>query len=248
MSLRRLLAAASLGIALVATGVRAETLPLPANLVDFRSPDGEKLLRESGPSEAFFPLIANFVTQNTLGHCGIASIVMVLNALQLPAPSVPEYKPYRIFTQDNFFSAATERILPVAVFMKQGTTLDQLGGLLALYPLKVEVHHAGDTSLDAFRAGARDHLARKDHFVLVNYLRKAMGQEIGGHISPLASYDADTDRFLILDVARYKYPPVWVTASDLFNAMNTIDTDNERKTRGFVLIERATEATASSAN
>ena len=248
MSLRRLLAAASLGFALAATGVRAETLPLPANLVDFRSPDGEKLLRESGPSEAFFPLIANFVTQKTLGHCGIASIVMVLNALQLPAPSVPEYKPYRIFTQDNFFSDATERILPVAVFMKQGTTLDQLGGLLALYPLKVEVHHAADTSLDAFRAGARDHLARKDHFVLVNYLRKAMGQEIGGHISPLASYDADTDRFLILDVARYKYPPVWVTASDLFNAMNTIDADNEDKTRGFVLIERATEATASSAN
>ena len=47
----------------------------------------------------------------------------------------------------------------------------------------------------------------------MNYLRKAIGQERGGHISPLAAYDAKSDRFLILDVARYKYPPVWVKAS-----------------------------------
>jgi Phytochelatin synthase len=36
---------------------------------------------------------------------------------------------------------------------------------------------------------------------------RAIGQEQGGHISPLAAYDAETDRFLILDVSRYKYPP-----------------------------------------
>jgi hypothetical protein len=37
-------------------------------------------------------------------------------------------------------------------------------------------------------------------------------------------------------VSRYKYPPVWVTASDLFDAMNTTDADNQNKTRGFVLV------------
>ena len=68
--------------------------------------------------------------------------------------------------------------------------------------------------------------------MIINYLRMAIGQERGGHISPLAAYDAETDRFLILDVARYKYPPVWVTASDLFDAMNTPDADNENETRG----------------
>ena len=72
--------------------------------------------------------------------------------------------------------------------------------------------------------------------MIVNYLRKALGQEIGGHISPLGAYDEKSDRFLILDVARYKYPPVWVTASDLFDAMNTPDSDNGDKTRGYVLI------------
>jgi hypothetical protein len=58
----------------------------------------------------------------------------------------------------------------------------------------------------------------------------------GAHISPLAAYDADTDRFLILDVSRYKYPPVWVVAAELFAAMNTTDTDNQDRTRGFVLL------------
>ena len=47
---------------------------------------------------------------------------------------------------------------------------------------------------------------------------------------------ADTDRFLVLDVSRYKYPPVWVEADDLYAAMNTPDSDNQNRTRGFVLV------------
>jgi hypothetical protein len=75
--------------------------------------------------------------------------------------------------------------------------------------------------------------------VLVNYLRKTLGEETGGHISPLAAYDAKADRFLILDVARYKYPPVWVKTADMFGAMNTPDAANNNKTRGFVLVTAA---------
>jgi hypothetical protein len=70
----------------------------------------------------------------------------------------------------------------------------------------------------------------------VNFLRKALGEERGGHISPLGAYDEKADRFLIFDVARYKYPPVWVKTSDLFDAMNTTDSSNDNKTRGYVLI------------
>ena len=94
------------------------------------------------------------------------------------------------------------------------------------------------SSLDEFRKTAIAVLDDDDHFILVNYLRKAIGQEAGGHISPLAAYDADTDRFLILDVSRYKYPPVWVEAAALFGAMNTPDSDNDDKTRGYVVVSR----------
>jgi len=218
---------------------QAQTLPLPDNLIDLRSHQGEDLLRESDAYEAFVPLSVNFVTQENQAFCGVASIVMVLNAMQLPAPSVPAYDPYHTFTQDNFLNEKTEAILPREVLSNQGMTLDQLGALLATQPVKVEVHHAADSNLDAFRKVARDYLGAEGRFVIVNYLRKAIGQEKGGHISPLAAYDAETDRFLILDVSRYKYPPVWVMASQLFDAMNTTDSDNKNKTRGFVLVMKS---------
>ena len=103
-----------------------------------------------------------------------------------------------------------------------------------------EVHHASESSVDEFRKLARAYLGEAGHFVIVNYLRKALGEQTGGHISPLAAYDAKADRFLILDVARYKYPPVWVKTADMFAAMNTPDAANDNKTRGFVLVTAAT--------
>jgi hypothetical protein len=218
--------------------VRAETLPLPGNLTDLNSEEGERYFSESGALATFFSIADNFVTQKTQAYCGVASIVMVLNAAGVPAPTTPEYQPYHVFTQDNLLDEHTDAILPREVLARQGMTLDQLGGLLSLHPLNVEVHHAADGGLDAFRSAARDHLTARNHFVVVNYLRKALGQQTGGHISPLAAYDAKEDRFLILDVARYKYPPVWVKASDLFDAMNTTDAANGNKTRGYVLVAK----------
>jgi len=236
--LRYLVAVVTFVSGLLATAAWPQTLPLPQNLISSNSPAGGDLFFESEAREAYFPLANNFVTQQYQSYCGVASIVMVLNALLISAPAVPAFDPYHTFTQDNLLNERTDAVLPRNILLKKGMTLDQLGSLLALHPLDVEVRHAGNTSLDEFRAKAREYLEQTDHFVLVNYLRMSIGQERGGHISPLAAYDAETDRFLILDVARYKYPPVWVGASDLFDAMNTPDADNENKTRGFVLITR----------
>ncbi len=235
----RLFARCLLAAVLLAPAAHAQTLPLPDNLTDLNSPAGEKYFAESGALTTYFSIADNFVTQKTQAYCGVASIVMVLNAAGVPAPTTPEYTPYHVFTQDNLLDERTEAVLPQAVLARQGMTLDQLGALLALHPpLAIEVHRAADGGLDAFRTAARDYLATKDRFVVVNYLRKAIGQQAGGHISPLAAYDAKEDRFLILDVARYKYPPVWVKASDLFAAMNTTDRSNDDKTRGYVLVAK----------
>lgn len=238
MNWMRTLMGAILIVVLSGSVVSAQTLPLPDTLVDLRSDKGEQLLKDSDEAESFTSLVSNFVTQKTQAFCGVASIVMVLNALQLSAPAVPEYDPYKTFTQDNFLSVKTEPILPAEVLAKQGMTLDQIGALLGTQPVKVEVVHAANSTIESFRKSIREHLAQNDQFVIVNYLRKAIGQEKGGHISPLGAYDAETDRVLILDVSRYKYPPVWVTTEDLFRAMNTTDSDNENKTRGYVLISK----------
>jgi hypothetical protein len=162
---------------------------------------------------------------------------MVLNALAVPAPATPEFEPFRTFTQDNVFSPETDVVIARDVLARQGMTLDQIGQFLSVYPVKAEVHHAADVTLEEFRSAARQYLSADGHHVIINYLRRSIGQEKGGHISPLGAYDADTDRFLILDVSRYKYPPVWVSAKELYDAMNTPDSDNDDRTRGFVLVK-----------
>jgi len=116
-------------------------------------------------------------------------------------------------------------------------TLDQFGQLMRTYGVTIDVQHIDKSTVEEFRESAMKYLSAAKHFVVVNYLRSAIGQEQGGHISPLAAYDAKSDRLLVLDVSRYKYPPVWVKTVELYAAMNTIDADNEGRTRGFVLFE-----------
>ena len=116
-------------------------------------------------------------------------------------------------------------------------TLEQLGQLLSTYPVDVEVFHGDELSLAEFRDLLRQNLSEPNNFVLVNYLRSAINQQTGGHISPVAAYNATEDRFLILDVATYKYPPVWVSATDLWEAVNTIDA-SVNQSRGIVMVGR----------
>lgn len=214
----------------------AQTLPLPDNLIDFSSEAGQALFINSDARADYWVLSPHFESQVNLAYCGVASMVMVLNSMDVPPPVAPEYGEFRVFTQGNFFeNPDTEAVVSEAMVTQQGMTLDELGGLIGSYGTQVEVFHAEDTTIEAFREQAIANLNDPDNYILVNYLRREIGQESGGHISPLAAYDAESDRFLILDVSRYKYPPIWVTTDDLWRAMNTIDSTSNL-TRGFVLI------------
>jgi hypothetical protein len=119
-----------------------------------------------------------------------------------------------------------------------GMTLDQLVDLLQCHPAKARAVHAADTTLAEFRALAAKNLATPGDYIVVNYDRAGVGQEHMGHITPLGAYDGKADKFLLLDVARYKYPPVWADAAALFGAMHTDDFVSG-KTRGFVEISAA---------
>ncbi len=143
-----------------------------------------------------------------------------------------------MLTQDNFFNNEnTKKIVTPAIVSNQGITLNELARLLESYKTKVVLYHASNTSLEEFRKLAEEKLKQPNNFIIVNYLRKKIGQNTGGHISPLAAYNQLTDRFLIMDVSRYKYPPVWVKTVDLWKAMNTIDASSE-KMRGFIFVSQ----------
>jgi hypothetical protein len=218
-----------------ANTARAQHVALPPTLVALDSDEGQRLLVEASARRDFFPLAEAFVTQDNPGYCGVASAVTVLNALQVPAPEARAWGAH-VFTQENFFEGGASSILAPGFI--GGMTLRQLGDMIQCHPATAQVVHASDTTLDAFRTAAAKNLASAGDFVIVNYDRGGVGQETMGHISPLAAYNDKADKFLLFDVARYKYPPVWVDAAALFGAMQTSDFVSG-KSRGYVLVTAA---------
>ena len=108
----------------------AQTLPLPAQLTPLTSPKGQQLVQDSEGQADFIPLMSQFVTQTNQAFCGIASTVMVLNALAVPAPEAPEWE-RKYFTQDNLFNDRTEAVIPRETVEQQGLTLAELAGIIA---------------------------------------------------------------------------------------------------------------------
>lgn len=238
--MKRLKFIAAVAVVVGFSSAQAETLPLPDGVISLASPEGGAMLFGAEANTDYFPLSIHFTTQDNPAYCGPATIAMVLNALDVPRPASDMTLGLGMFDQKNIFTPAAESVMPATAIVNPpyGMTINQFGDVLAAHNLDVEVVHAADSDLDTFRDAAVTQLKDDDHFILVNYLRKAIGQETGGHISPLGAYDEDTDRFLILDVTRYKYPPIWVEATALFDAMNTTDSANDGKTRGYVSVSR----------
>jgi hypothetical protein len=56
-----------------------------------------------------------------------------------------------------------------------------------------------------------------------------------GALSLPAAYHEQSDRFLIEDIASYKYPPVWASTENIWKAMNTTDSIF-KKTRGYLVV------------
>ena len=168
----------------------------------------------------------HFQSQIYRSYCGVASSVTALNALG-----------YISLTQEAYFEPEqVNAVAPMEQVLFGGMTLDTLGALLNAHGADANVLHAEDVTIEEFRSSAIGNLQREGDFVLINYLRSTMGQETGGHISPIAAWDVETDRVLVLDVADYKYPPVWVDAALLFEAMNAVDSESGLS-RGAVFVE-----------
>ena len=118
-------------------------------------------------------------------------------------------------------------------------TLDEVQQLLSSHGCStVKKVHASDCSVDEFRRDVVEHLSRSDssRAVIVNYSQGVLGQGVPyGHISPLAGYDATTDRILILDTWPTTHE-CWARVDSLHEAMNSVDTVTG-KTRGYCAVE-----------
>ena len=202
-------------------------IPAPQALatpIPLREPAGQELQRGSDARADYGPLSQEFETQANLSYCGVASLVMVLNSLGVPAPAVPGYPGYHFWTQENVFGGpGGDRFVQAERVRREGMTLAQLHGWSSEHGLVVRRFHGDQLNLEQFRQLLREDLRDGRDRLMVNYLRSGIAQKGGGHISPIAAYDSRSDRVLILDVARYRYPAVWVKSEALWRSMGEVD-------------------------
>ena len=216
-------------------------LPAPKDLIPLNTTAGTSLLlNPKSLTSAFFSSFQHLETQQSQTYCSIATSVTILNALSSgKAPIDPIYNPYAYWTQASFFSACTEAVLRKSDLERMGSTLDQLQLMLKCYSqlvYDVKPVYSDQTNVDKFRADLINGLGSVSNgFFAINFHRSELGESGGGHWSPLMSYNEDVDMVLLSDVARYKYPPMWVKVEDLFNSMLTID-DTSNLYRGYIYL------------
>ena len=94
-------------------------------------------------------------------------------------------------------------------------------------------------TLDEFREDVKISCASAHGpIVIVSYSRKGLLQTGDGHFSPIAGYNEAKDMCLIMDVARFKYPPHWVSTTVLYHAMCRLDPVCNQ-TRGWMVCSNA---------
>ncbi len=227
----------------------------------FSSDEGLARLSRSD-ARVNFPALANeFEAEYVGAFCGPASAAMVLNAVfgvdkNLPRDRSrlrpedfrfipPGFDPTEPrFTQDNVLNKGPKTRAqvfgePVLINGKEvhdfGFQLHQLDDLLQANGVKTRlVVVSNDSDEQAIRSDLIASLKRRGDYVIVNYLRKAAGQDGPPHISPLGAYDAQSDSFLVLDVNPSRVGWTWIPSASLIRAMRTFDTVENR---GYIVVE-----------
>ena len=87
--------------------------------------------------------------------------------------------------------------------------------------------------MDDVRTEFVENLQRRGDYVIIAFLREAVGERGGPHISPLGAYDAESDSFLVLDVNPATADWVWMPTKTLIRGMRTLD---KVENRGYILI------------
>jgi glutathione gamma-glutamylcysteinyltransferase len=205
--------------------------PLPSEAIAFSSPEGRALFADAlakGGLDGYFQLAEQFHTQSDPAFCGLGSLVVALNALAID-PGRLWKGPWRWFAEDLL-----DCCVPLPRVRERGLTLDELACLARCNGAEVDAHHSAPEPSDlvTFRS-ALEACARGERVMIASYDRSTLGQTGSGHFSPVGGYHAERDMVLLLDVARFKYPPHWLRADALWRAMHALDPAAERA-RGWL--------------
>lgn len=204
-------------------------------LIEWDSSEGLARLQSSEAKENFWKITRFYESQVRLSYCGVSSSVIALNALSVEAPTTKFLGKYRTFVQEEFFNENVCAVVDRSNIEENGMSLVELYDALSTFPVSVTKIAAKDFTHEELRSIMISALKNPKQIILALYQRRELGQEGGGHWSPVAAYDEVSDSFLVMDVARFKYPPVWVDAALFMNSMQT--TNIYGKSRGFIIVE-----------
>lgn len=163
------------------------------HLISWNTEEGKKRLCNAKYKNDFFQLAHHYQPQANPLYCGIASSVMVLNALRVAKNIIPSQSaleaqtpavwggdriPYKLYSQATFLNKKTEKVKPRSVIeltniteenkndssqFDPGLTLAQLKGILQVYDVKVELFYA--------------HSGEKEDVALFrNHLKQVLGE------------------------------------------------------------------------
>jgi glutathione gamma-glutamylcysteinyltransferase len=212
----------------------------------------------------YIPLSEHFCNQSDPAYCGVTTLLMVLNVFAMD-PHVRWKHGWRYFGNEDVLLSqcclTPERIRRAGISMHEFAQLASCQGVRVRMqrpqpPSAIEtdsgsVHTNPSFDLDdlqRFRLDIQRVLSgtaetsgnpaaamETNGVIVVSFSRAVLGQTGDGHFSPLAAYHAATDQVLVLDVARFKYPPYWVTVTDLYRSLLPHDPATSQSRGWYVL-------------
>ncbi|KAJ3408225.1 hypothetical protein HDU80_006425 [Chytriomyces hyalinus] len=231
---------------------------------------GRRLFKESlaqGTAEAFLHLSGNLAHQSEPAFCGLGSLAIVLNALEID-PNRPWKGAWRWYDETLLDCCA-----PLELIRTKGITFDEFACLAACNGLGVTAKRVADTQLlsnspmpsfpslqptsNPTTSIDADHPITRQEFIadlkrvcsdpdgstqmVASFSRKTLHQTGDGHFSPIGCFHEESGQVLVMDVARFKYPSYFVHVDVLYDAMKPID-GVTGKSRGYFMLSKAHEA------
>ncbi|KAJ3127075.1 hypothetical protein HK100_009935 [Physocladia obscura] len=221
---------------------------LPHSLTSLNSKEGKRLFKESlarGTAESFMHLSGNLAHQSEPAFCGLGSLAIVLNALEID-PNRPWKGVWRWYDE-----TLLDCCPPLETVKLNGITFDEFASLAACNGLSVTPKRPSTTAKttnvkitkDEFIQDLKRVCSDPDgtHQIVVSFSRPVLGQTGDGHFSPVACFHEESGMVLVLDVARFKYPSYFVHVDKLYEAMKPVDIVTGQ-TRGYFVLSKKKES------
>jgi hypothetical protein len=216
-------------------------------VVNWNSEEGIKRFERTKFKSDFYRLAHHYKPQINPAACGQAAATLTLSAIyELNKKSFPVIEEwpiafgekkyplqYRLLNETNFFNETTDKVLDrrtisMKITKKDGSfgggiDIDELQKMLKIHGVKsklVNVEKFSDETLLGFRNLVKEIVNSDQKFLVLNY-DHSYKSLLGGHFSPVAAYDEQSDSVLMLDVAAHRNPWIWINLNDIYHAMNT---------------------------